>query len=366
MIDEMLRVLTISQHARMFLTQVNQPTTQNNSSVGLFNRRDLATILEIDSPDSWFDDIQSFAEEELHEVTVTEKFLREISQHPSVEGRAFVELDDAAIASFNSISATRTCLVSVDASSDEFADGPTLSFRCAVSSALEALSLLQSTETSLRQLRNQAVQCGGIWSKHMIDQLASTPSSLDIDSLANAPEEPPERKGTWQYFPLFRTASIPLGTINEFLAKVYAYNDDPEEENPILALLTRLERKSFTQGGITNPRGKPLSSLPSLPDSLLDATPGECSALVKQKLYGQRDLDLDFFILMDQFTISQETVVIGNHSDSENDGALVLVRCRFEDALQLILAAFETGLTFETMADEAAREADGMSPKIDA
>lgn len=291
-------------------------------------------------------------EREQHEVKVIKKFLKDISRRSDLGGRAFIELDDTAVSE-------GVCLISADATGDEFAENPALSFRCGFDSAFAALSALQSGVKEPRQHRNDAVRCGGIWEADVLQNLDSRRSGIDVASLPQAPEEEPDRKGKWPHFPVFRTADISTETLNKFITEVYDYEHD-DDENPCVAFVTRHDKKSFTQEGACKV-GTVLDQAPRLSEALKHATPEECRQLIRRRMYAQWEMDTDYFIIMDHITETQKTVIVASQSEIQNEGELNLIRCEFREVMVILMAVYATGLCFEAMADSAAQERDGIS-----
>lgn len=349
-------ILTASQVTRDFLVQTNQAASVGDASVVLVGRRDLSILLTPDASDQDLDEVQIFARNVENEAKQMKKFMKDVSARSDLgtTPNVFLELDEFA-------ASDGVCLVSVDANKDDFAEDLTISFRCSFDSAFAALSALQSGHKKPRQHRNDAIRCGGIWKPDVLSLIESRASAIDIASLPAAPEDP-EREGEFEHYPVFRTADISLETLNQFLEEVYDYerdDDDDANAGPCVAFITRHDRKPFTQAGLSK-AGQVLDHVPPLSEILKHATPEECGELLKRCMYRQKDLELDFFIIMDQLTETEKTVIVACQYEMENDGELILKRCAFNQVMATLMAVANTGLSFELSADTAARERDGV------
>ncbi|KAM0331579.1 hypothetical protein ACHAQA_003258 [Verticillium albo-atrum] len=337
--------------ARDFLAHANETAT-SDASVVLVARRDLSVLLTPDATDGDLDDIQTFIEKEQHEVKIIKKFMKDISGRSDLGGNGFVELDEFA-------ASDEVCLISTDATKDDFAEDATVSFRSNFKSTFAALSALQSGSKKPRQHRNDAARCGGIWKADILASIESHRSGIEIASLPTAPKEDPEREGEFQNYPVFRTADISLETLNLFIKDVFDYEHD-EDANPCIAFVTRLDTKPFTQAGPSKV-GDVLDEVPLLDEVLKYATPEECGELLKRRFHRQKDLDLNFFIIMDHLTETNHTVIVACQYEMENDGELILMRCAFNHVMVILVAVASTSLSFENSADTAAREKDGIA-----
>lgn len=313
-------------------------------------RKDLSIVYTPDATDDDLSNIQTFVEKEPHEVKVIKKFLQDVSHRADLGGNAFVELDEATLAG-------RVCLISADARKDKSAEDITVAFRCDFESALSALNALQKGTKTPRQHRNDAVKCGGVWQSHVIDHIQPHSSGIDIAALPKAPKKPLERHRERHKIAVFRTADISLEALNNFVKEVYQDVQEPED-SPFITFVTQYSEKPFTEG--SHKGDQELREVPPLSEELKHATPEECGELINRRMCTQRDLDLEYFVIMDHLTEKRNTVILACQCEDENDGELTLLRCSFGQVMEALMAVYVTGLSFEAAADEAAREPDGV------
>lgn len=146
-----------------------------------------------------------------------------------------------------------------------------------------------------------------------------------------------------------------MQTLNEFLEQAYSQRFGPTVD-PRVAFITELT-SPYTEG-LASP---PLTSTPKLPESLLGAKPADCDAIVRS-CFPDTTLDPKLnhnrFIIMDEHTEEEKTVIMA--LNSENDGELLLVRTKFEAAVLCLYAPGNTGLFMEEMADDGAKMEKGL------
>ncbi|KAI1775876.1 hypothetical protein F4818DRAFT_415240 [Hypoxylon cercidicola] len=146
-----------------------------------------------------------------------------------------------------------------------------------------------------------------------------------------------------------------MQTLNEFLEQAYDQRFGPLVD-PRVAFITSLTSPYIE--GLASP---PLSSTPKLPEPLLDANPVDCDAIVRSCFPDstlEPKLNHNRYIIMDEYTEKEKTVIIA--LNSENDGQLLLVRTNFKGAVLGLLAPGNTGLFMEEMADDGAKMEKGL------
>lgn len=306
----------------------------------------------------------------------------------------------------------RTCQISThDDDSDMDDYHYRVIFRCELSSAQDALQILEQTQDqtdpfchrAARALRNEAAIAGGVWSREA--------SELQQARVPHITTEEYPRSNQWNvsisledveygvrriYVPVFRTADISVEvccmlihsqtgvhtmlplfshakscstskTMNAFTKS--SWDAQPDFDLPgkayTMAFVTSLEHPfhsgpAFHQGP-ENPGPLFLTAKPVLPDILLGATAQECDILTRHYFLPAKisELECHYFIIMDELTEQTKTVLLA--CNNEFDGELQLLRSNFTESLLTLLAPESTALTMHEQANDAAKNGQGVS-----
>ncbi|TLD23126.1 hypothetical protein PspLS_07531 [Pyricularia sp. CBS 133598] len=274
------------------------------------------------------------------------------------------------------------CFVSIEAFFQDVENcqyEETIGFRCAffdVPAAISALEDLEATSRGpegARILRNEAVRCGGIWSPGTMAQLHANEQSriprvlrahLDLATYppfrgivspeANRVKNP----GVSPMVPIFITAeNITVETVNEFLeAAELPQSQRADRKISRITIVTNISLDSDTS--TSGPVVSPLKALPALPQELMHASPEACGAFARSRFPTQKQLiSWDEFIVMDGFSESRKTVILGAYDGHFRNG-LVLNRTAL-GTLWTVLAVVETSpKSYDMRADVSSRADD--------
>ncbi|KAI0006245.1 hypothetical protein F4779DRAFT_597138 [Xylariaceae sp. FL0662B] len=329
--------------------------SHTHHQVALVANSALSELITDDSDDTSLSSIEVIEKKLPEWNQIIPKFMDSITQKSGINAKAFIILD-AMTAQDKS-----TCFVATDSREDEYGAWPYLGFRCDFSSLVSALEALDYA--SVRDLRNQAAISSGAWRKQVLDTRKRQPSRIKPSNYERhqgwSTELVPTNNDTSKpYFPIFRTADVSLEILNAFLKAAYDQNWGPSDiPDPRVSFITSLS-PPYGQG----PAEAPLKSVPEVPAALLHASPDDCDAIARSCFPasdgGIPELNYQRFIIMDELTEREKTVIIA--TNNEIDGRLLLTRCDFKGAVISLIAPGATGLAMDQQIHGAADRGDGV------
>jgi len=99
--------------------------------------------------------------------------------------------------------------------------------------------------------------------------------------------------------------------------------------------------------------------MPETASSVIGLPADQCNIVAREKFATvESDLDHNMFIVLDEYTEKDRTVVVG--INAEQDGQLLLMRCSFESALLSLVATSDTCLTIDSQCNNAHADGDGI------
>ncbi|KAI1848698.1 hypothetical protein JX265_005675 [Neoarthrinium moseri] len=346
--------LTIWSRSHDAMTDLLQFTLRamlscTKDAVAVVGRQDFSVLLTDSMDDlSKLDSVEDFTESTLRGFAGIAWLMKMAAQTTGIKTTAFVFLDQA------TADDETTCRIAIDARQDEDSMG-WLSFRCEFPSIVPAVEAIERGYAAT-ELRNQSAMAGGVWRDDRVKAQLARASSLKLSSFpCHKDWRPVFVDGADLQYTVFRTAKISTDVLNKFLKQAYDH-DWSSDIDPRVAFITKLS-PPFTDG-LADP---PLTVAPDLPESFNGAKPCECDAVVRSCFMDESlspKLDRHRFIIMDEFTEAEETVIMA--LNFERNGQLILVRSDFKDAFLTLMAPGTTGAGMEIFADSASRSPLGV------
>ncbi|KAI1865367.1 uncharacterized protein JN550_008415 [Neoarthrinium moseri] len=313
------------------------------SSVTLVASQDFSVLLTDKAEDlSKLDSVEEFTDTSLGNYEDVERFLKLATQTTGIKTTGFVFLDRG------TANDGTTCCITIDGRQDKNAASGWIGFRCDFASIVPALEALERG-VSVVELRNQSAMAGGVWREDRVRVQLERTSPLDTSKFPRHDDwKPVFVDGPDLQYTVFRTAKISNQTLNKFLERAYDH-EWSSAIDPRVAFITKLT-PPFTDG-LADP---PLASAPGFAEDLCGAKPSDCDAIVRSCFMDNTlspKLDRHRFIIMDEFTETDETVIMA--LNFERNGQLILVRSDFENGFLTLMAPGQTGSSMDSFADEA-------------